>query len=74
MENPIHFYTNFESANDLVMLLSRTKLRNYLHYSNLQWRGFHLVPNNIGFDHGQIWIETETDSSYGITVVLCNDS
>ncbi len=62
VQNPIHFYTIYESANDLVMLLCRTELRNYLHIGNLQGCSFHLVPNNMGFHHGQILIETETDS------------
>ena len=44
------------------MLLCCTKLRNYLHHANLQGCSFHLVSNNMGFDHGQILIETETDS------------
>ena len=58
MQNPTHFYTNYESANDLVMLLCCTDLRNYLHHGNFQGCSFHLVPSNMG----NIWIETETDS------------
>ena len=62
VQNPIHFYTNYGSANDLVMILCGTELRNYLHHGNLQGCGFHLLPNNMGFHHGQILIEMETDS------------
>ena len=36
--------------------------RNYLHHGNLQVCSFHLVPNKMGFHHGQILIGTETDS------------
>ncbi len=57
---------SWESAESYTFLykLWLSKCPSYitLHHGNLQWCSFHLVPNNMGFYHGQILIETETDS------------
>ncbi len=62
VRNLIHFYTKYESPNDLIMLVRCTKLGNYLHPGKLQGFAFNPMPINMDFSHGQILIETETDS------------
>ena len=47
---------------DLVMLLCGPELTNHLHPDILLGIAFVLIPNGMGFCHGQILIETETDS------------
>ena len=44
------------------MLLCCTELGNHLYPGTLQGFTFGLIPNKKGFHHGQIFIETETDS------------
>ena len=58
----IHFYTNCDSSNDLVMLRSCPKLTNHLHPDILLGITFILISNGMDFCHGQMLIETETDS------------
>ncbi len=62
VQNPLHFYTKYVSTNDLVMLLCCTELGNHLYPGTLQGFTFSLIPNDKGFHHGHILIETERDN------------
>ncbi len=61
-QNPIHSYANCAPVNDLVMLLCSTQLTYRLHPGVSHGVTFKLIPNRIGFCHGQISIETATYS------------
>ncbi len=66
----MQFYTKYASTNGVDTLLCCTELKNRLHSGTLQGFPFGLIPDNMGFHHGQILIETETDS-YNGTPGLC---
>ena len=61
-QNPIHLYTKCGSASDLVMVLCCTEIPYHLYPDVLQGCTFSFIPNWMGSCHGQILIETETDS------------
>ncbi len=61
-QNPIDLYTKCGSANDLVMVLCCTELPYHLYPDVLQGCSFAFITNWMGSCHGQILIETETDS------------
>ncbi len=56
------------------MLLCCPELTNHLHSDILLGITFILIPNGMGFCHGQILIETETDSYMSeFLLSICND-
>ena len=61
-QNPVHSYTNCASVNDLVMLLCCIQLTYQIHHGVSLGATFNLIPNHIGFCHGQKLIGTATYS------------
>ena len=66
-KNSILSYTKCRSENDLVLLLCCTELTKHLHHGIWQHVTFTLLLCLMSFYHGQILIETETDS-----YTICN--
>ncbi len=76
-KNSVLSYTKCRSENGLVLLLWCTELTKHLHHGIWQHVTFTLLPCTMSFYHGQILIETETDSwdrSWDSSGPLCHNS